>query len=61
VVLFFVPETYAPAVLKKKAQYLRKTENSSKYKAKMEIENKSVTKAIGHFCSRPFSTLSIAR
>jgi hypothetical protein len=52
-----VPETYAPAVLKKKAKYLRNTENSTKYKAKIEIENKSVTKAIAHFCSRPFSTL----
>lgn len=50
-----MPETYEPAVLKQKAKWLRKQEGSQKFKSKMEIDNKSLVKAIGHFCSRPFS------
>lgn len=50
-----MPETYEPAVLKEKAKWLRNHEGSQKFKSKMEIDNKSLVKAIGHFCSRPFS------
>ena len=49
-----MPETYAPAVLKKKTKYLRDHENNPNYKCMMEVEDKSVIKAIMHFCSRPF-------
>jgi hypothetical protein len=55
VILFILPETYGSAVLKKKAKKLRIQENNPNYRAKMEVENKSLTKAIGHFCQRPFS------
>jgi MFS family permease len=54
VILCFTPETYGPAVLKKKAKYLRREENTDKYKAKIEVEEKSLVKAIGDFCTRPF-------
>jgi MFS family permease len=55
-ILCFTPETYGPAVLKKKAKYLRREENTDKYKAKIEVEEKSLVNAIGDFCTRPFGT-----
>jgi hypothetical protein len=48
-----VPETYTPQILKKKAKRLR-SEGNGKYVAQMELEQKSLIKAIAHFCSRPF-------
>jgi Major Facilitator Superfamily len=55
--LFVVPETYAPAVLKSKAKYLRNTENDQSYKAPMEIDQKSMLYTIMNYCSRPFELL----
>ena len=52
--LCLIPETYGPTVLKKKAAYLRRKENTERYRAKIEVEEKSLIKAIAHFCTRPF-------
>src|SRR5271170_5136429 len=54
VISFFVPETYGPSVLKQKAKYLRNSENTTKYKSPMELEQKSIISTIRRFCTRPF-------
>lgn len=54
---FFVPETYAPVLLRRKARQLRKETGDERYKAPIEMMNKSVTKTVMWSCVRPFQLL----
>jgi hypothetical protein len=56
-IVLFVPETYHPVVLKKKAQKLRKETGNDKYMAPIEILNKSILKTILISIKRPFQLL----
>ncbi|KAI0283758.1 major facilitator superfamily domain-containing protein [Russula brevipes] len=53
----FVPETYVPAILKKKAQRLREMTGNQNYYAPLEKENASLGRAIIISCYRPFQLL----
>jgi hypothetical protein len=52
-----VPETYAPVLLRRKARKLRKETGDERYKAPIEMMNKSVTKTVMWSCVRPFQLL----
>lgn len=51
--LVVVPETYLPAVLKKKAVQLRK-EGRTDVRAPIEVDTRSISRVILTSCSRPF-------
>lgn len=51
--VFFVPETYLPAILLIKAKRLRKT-GRAEVKAPMELSEKSIPRVIATSCTRPF-------
>ncbi|GAA5925312.1 hypothetical protein JCM3775_006420 [Rhodotorula graminis] len=51
-----VPETYLPAVLKKKAAKLRKAGRTD-VRAPIEVDTRSITSVIKTSCSRPFQIL----
>ena len=54
---FFVPETYAPVLLRRKAIKLRKDTGDDRWKAPIEIMDRSVTKTVLWSCIRPFQLL----
>lgn len=54
---FFVPETYSPVLLRRKARQLRKETGDNRYKAPIEKMNKSVTRTVMWSCIRPFQLL----
>lgn len=54
---FFVPETYSPVLLRRKARALRKETGDERWKAPIEMMNKSVTKTVMWSCVRPFQLL----
>jgi hypothetical protein len=56
-IVLFVPETYQPVVLKKKAGLLRKETGNEKYMAPIEILDKSISKTILLSIKRPFQLL----
>jgi multidrug resistance protein len=56
---FFVPETYAPVLLRRKARQLRKETGDDRWKAPIEMMNKSVTKTVMWSCIRPFQLLTL--
>ena len=56
-ILFFVPETYAPVLLRRKAIKLRKDTGDTRWKAPIEIMNRSVAKTVLWSCIRPFQLL----
>jgi hypothetical protein len=56
---FFVPETYAPVLLRRKARQLRKDTGDDRWKAPIEMMNKSVTKTVMWSCIRPFQLLTL--
>lgn len=55
--IFAVPETYSPAVLKSKAKTLRRTTGEEKWKAPIEVLDKSLTRTILTNLKRPFILL----
>lgn len=57
-IVFLVPETYHPVVLKKKAQRLRKETGEQRWRAPMEKTNKSITRTILLSLKRPFQLVS---
>lgn len=57
-IFFFVPETYHPVVLKKKAQNIRKETGDERWKAPIEKSEKSVFRTVGHSLLRPFQILA---
>lgn len=53
----FVPETYAPVVLRRKAIQLRKETGDERWKAPIEVMDRSVSKTVLWSCIRPFQLL----
>ncbi|KAL4866034.1 hypothetical protein BDV12DRAFT_173579 [Aspergillus spectabilis] len=56
-ITFTVPETSAPAILKKRAKKLRKTENDPKYVTEAELDARPVAERMRIFLFRPFQLL----
>lgn len=56
-IVLLVPETYSPVLLKRKAQALRKRTGNQRYKAKIELIDKSILKTVALSCKRPFELL----
>ncbi|KAK3678613.1 hypothetical protein LTR78_001911 [Recurvomyces mirabilis] len=56
-ILIFVPETYAPVLLRRKAVQLRKETGDERWQAPIEKMNKSVAKTVLWSCIRPFQLL----
>ena len=56
-IILFVPETYHPVVLKKKAIKLRKESGNDQWHAPIEVMDKSVARTILWSCVRPFQLL----
>ncbi|ENH61880.1 Putative drug/proton antiporter YHK8 [Fusarium oxysporum f. sp. cubense race 1] len=56
-IVFLVPETYHPILLKNKAKQMRKETGDGRWKAPTEKVQKSATSAIGRSLLRPFQLL----
>nr|POE49017.1 efflux pump atb [Quercus suber] len=56
-IFLFVPETYAPVLLRRKAISLREETGDTRWKAPIEKMQKSVTKTVLWSCIRPFQLL----
>lgn len=56
-IILFVPETYHPVLLRRKAVKLRKETGNDAWHAPIEIMNKSVVKTVAWSCVRPFQLL----
>lgn len=56
-IIFLVPETYHPVMLKRKAEKLRKETGDERWKAPMEKVTKSIPRTIGNSLVRPFQLL----
>ncbi|KAK3292757.1 major facilitator superfamily domain-containing protein [Chaetomium fimeti] len=56
-IALFVPETYHPVLLKRKAQKLRKTTGDDRWRAPLEKSTKSVSKTVAYSLLRPFQIL----
>jgi len=52
-----VPETYAPVLLRRKAQKLRKQTEDGRWKAPIEVMDRSVLRTILWSCIRPFQLI----
>ncbi|KXT11168.1 hypothetical protein AC579_6867 [Pseudocercospora musae] len=55
--VIFVPETYAPVLLRRKAITLRQETGDQRWKAPIEIMNRSVLRTVLWSCIRPFQLL----
>lgn len=55
--IFLVPETYHPVLLKHKAQKIRKEKNDDRWKAPIERSKKSIGKTLVLSIKRPFQLL----
>lgn len=53
----FVPETYTPVLLRRKARRLRKETQDDRFYAPMERMNKSVVRLVSTSCTRPIKLL----
>ena len=56
-ILFLVPETYTPVLLRRKAIKLRKETGDERWYAPIEVMDKSVAKTVLWSCIRPFQLL----
>lgn len=56
-IIIFVPETYAPVLLRRKAIQLRKETGDERWKAPIENMKRSVAKTVLWSCIRPFQLL----
>ena len=52
-----VPETYTPVLLRRKAVQLRKSTGEDKWRAPIEVTNRSITQTVIRSCYRPFLLL----
>jgi hypothetical protein len=57
-IVIFVPETYHPVLQRNKARALRKSTGDQRYKAKLEVMDKSIIKTVALSCKRPFQLLA---
>lgn len=53
-VIFFLPESYSPVMLKWKAAHLRSLSGDSRYQSKLEIDNSSFSSMLATALGRPF-------
>jgi MFS family permease len=60
-IVFLVPETYHPVLLKKKAQKLRKDTGDERWHAPIEKMNRSIPMTIARSCKRPFQLLFLGQ
>lgn len=58
-IILFVPETYQPVLLKRKAERMRKETGESRYYAPIEKQDQSLLKAVSYSCLRPFQMLAL--
>lgn len=58
-IFVFVPETYHPVLLKRKAIQLRKETNEQQWYAPIEVMDKSVATTVLWSCIRPFQLLAL--
>ncbi|VUC32560.1 unnamed protein product [Clonostachys rosea] len=56
-IAFLVPETFHPAVLRRKAKLLRQSTGDSRWRAPIEEQDKSILGAVGKSLKRPFQLL----
>lgn len=56
-IIAFVPETYAPVLLRRKARRLRKETGNESWQAPIEKLDRSVIKTVAWSCIRPFQLL----
>lgn len=56
-IIFFVPETYHPVILRKRAIELRKQTGEPRWQAPIEKLDRSVAKTVMWSCIRPFQLL----
>jgi MFS family permease len=56
-ITFTVPETFAPILLKKRAQKLRKAEDDPKYTTETELDARPMGEKLRIFLFRPFQLL----
>lgn len=56
-IVLIVPETYAPVLLRRKAQRLRAETGDTKWQAPIEKMNRSIPETVSLFCIRPFQLL----
>lgn len=56
--VFVVPETYSPVLLKRKAQRLRKETGDDRIRAKLELEGKSIVKTVMLSVTIPFKLVA---
>jgi MFS family permease len=56
-IAFFVPETYSPVLLRRKAVKLRKESGDEIWKAPIEMMDRSVVRTVLWSCVRPFQLL----
>ncbi|PKS12618.1 hypothetical protein jhhlp_000826 [Lomentospora prolificans] len=56
-IVFLVPETYHPILLRKKARQLRKSPSNAHFKAPIEVSEKSIISSITMSLKRPFQLL----
>lgn len=56
-IFLFVPETYAPVLLRRKAQQLRKETGDERWQAPIEKMDRSVGRTVLWSCIRPFQLL----
>ena len=55
----FVPETYHPVLLRRKAIKLRKETGEQRWKAPIEVMQRSITQTVIRSCYRPFLLLAL--
>lgn len=58
-VIFFVPDTYHPVLLRNKAMRMRKETGDDRWHAPMEKTKRSIPQTILHSCYRPFMLLAL--
>ncbi|KAL2130300.1 hypothetical protein VTI74DRAFT_6650 [Chaetomium olivicolor] len=56
-IALFVPETYHPVLLKRKAEMMRKTTGDDRWRAPIEKHTRSVSKTVAYSLLRPFQIL----
>lgn len=56
-VVFLVPETYHPVLLRSKARKLRKESGDQRWQAPIEVMDRSISQTIIRSCYRPFLLL----
>jgi MFS family permease len=56
-IFLLVPETYHPVILKQKAKSKRKETGNNKWRAPIEVIDKSILRTVMLSCKRPFQLL----